>query len=179
MAASTQEMNETPRIIWFDSSQERAEARRGELKRFVNVFTDVTDCSDEEKTIHSIEFIIEDKVILITSGRCARMLLSRIIHLHQIDSVFIYCININSYQDLLHQFPIIIGILKDFTKLIKAIDEGISYIELQSDAFAILDQFHASTHDFDQQSAEFLWFVLAKEIIFGLPQRPNVKEEML
>ena len=179
MDETSRKNKETVRIIWFDSSTKYLSSRVGELKRLRDVFDSVIESFNEDATVQTIESLSEETIILITSGQCALSILSKVIDLKQIDSVFIYCYNVNPYVSLKERFSKIIDVLRDFNKLLQSIQRRVALLHELSQSFLILDRFNASTHDVSQQSAEFLWFQLAKHLIFLLPTRDNAKQALI
>jgi len=62
--------------------------------------------SIEEGEIYILnETTVIDKIILISSGSFAQDLISRVHHLPQLNSVYIYCLLKRNYQSLLTRFP--------------------------------------------------------------------------
>jgi hypothetical protein len=93
-------------LIWCDSDVEKVYESRTtqekllDLIHFQRTFKSIDECEQyiSEKTT------LIDKIILISSGTFGHDLLTRVHHLPQINSVYIYCLLTNNHQSLLDNF---------------------------------------------------------------------------
>ncbi len=94
-------------IVWLDANVNSmndgtSSLERRQLRLIINhlqVFDDVQKCASY---ISSVE---EDKVVLIVSGSFTRSILSKIHNAAQLCSVYVYCLDPNTYEKLCDEFP--------------------------------------------------------------------------
>ncbi|CAF2400065.1 unnamed protein product [Rotaria sp. Silwood2] len=173
------ENKESVTLIWFDPNigpRKDTEQTKQQL-RLINDY--VIFSNDLEQCIALIESIDKEKIFLITSGSKASQILPRTSYFHQIDSIFIFCMNKYRYEYLLNKYSKIIGIYISLNDLCKSIKEQIDCVSRQIQTFSFFDQHQKSTKDLSKESAEFLWFQLFHYIITRLPRNQQAKQQMI
>ena len=166
-------------LLWFDPSiglgknTETTMKRLREINDYVKFYADLDQCLVHIRSIHN------EKIFLVISGLRASALLQHISTLHQIDSIFIFCMKKIKYEHLINEYPKIVGIYVDLNSLCVSIQEQVDLVEQQLETFSFFDQHQKSTKDLSKQSAEFLWFQLFNYVILRLPRNQQAKKQML
>ena len=166
-------------IVWYDReigtrlSDTNHVRRLSEINDYVRVFTNQEICLNY---IQSAEY---ERIILITSGSDASNFLLHVNFLKQVDSIFIFCFDKNKYTRLKNSFTKIVDIYVNFELFLKAVEEELTNVNNQLQAFAILDHCQQSMRVLSKESAEFIWFQLSKHVIMHLPRNESSKSEML
>ncbi|CAF4655060.1 unnamed protein product, partial [Rotaria sp. Silwood2] len=99
--------------------------------------------------------------------------------MQQINTIFILRTRKENNDQLIQQYPKIIGIFTDIETLIKNIQHNIVLAAKQLAIFNLYNEKQKSTRDLSRESAEFLWFQMLKDVLLKLPQTLHAKEEML
>jgi hypothetical protein len=173
------ENKESTTLIWFHPnivSHDHTEQTKQQLRHindYVIFHTDLQLC------LTFIQSIDKEKIFLVTSGSKASQILPHLSSLRQIDSIFIYCMEINKYEHLINEYSKIIGIYNNLTDLYKSIKQQIDLFDKQLQTFSFLDQNQKSTKDLEKQSGEFLWFQLFNYVINRLPRNEQAKQHMV
>ncbi|CAF3411572.1 unnamed protein product [Rotaria sp. Silwood2] len=166
-------------VIWFDpniKSKEDIKTKTEELRVIndrINIFSDLEEC------IKFIKSIRNEKIFLITSGAQAPEILSQILDLSQVDSVFIFCMIKDRHEYLLTKYNKIVGIYTKFDELCKSIEEEFDIFNKRIDAFSCFEKGEQSTKDLSKESATFLWYQLFNYAIARLPRNQQAKEQMI
>ena len=170
---------ESTTLIWFDpkiGSSEDNENTKQQLRSindFVVFHANLDECA---AFIQSTE---KEKIFLITSGSKASQLLPLVAHLRQVDSIFIFCIKQDRYQQLISEYPKIIGVYARLDDLCSSIRHEIELVDQQLQTFSMFDRHQKSTKDLSQQSGEFLWLQLFHYVIIRLPRQQQAKQQMI
>ena len=178
MLESTEGNKESITLIWFDpkiGSREETEMTKQQLREindYVIFYTDLELC------VNDIQSIKNEKILLITSGKQASDILPQISNLRQIDSIFIFCMKTERYQNLTNEYPKIIGVHTNLNELCTSIREQVDLVEKQLEVFSFFDH-QQSTQDLSTESGAFLWFQLFKHVILRLPQNQQAKQQMI
>ena len=177
--ALNDENKESITLIWFDpniGSREDIEQTKQELRRIndcVKFYTDLEQC------ITYIQSVQQEKIFLVTSGSRASQILPRVASCRQIDCIFIFCMKKQKYQNLMVEFPKIIGIYIDLDDLSLSIKEQIDLVDKQIQTFSFFDRQQKSTKDLSKESGAFLWFQLFSYIIARFPRNEHAKNQMI
>ena len=166
-------------IVWFDPIGAANPAQPQFILRLKEIVDIVHFSSDEDSCLHLIQSLENETIVLITSGNGAASFLPRVEQLKQIDSIFIFCFRKGDFQPLKDRFKKIVDIFIDFQLLCDSAREQATFLDQFAQNLAILDYYHSSTQDLNEQSARFLWFQLAKDLLLRLPYRPDAKAEMI
>ena len=144
-------------LIWFDSNINTTDDSETtlEMLRTINdfflYFTESAPCVEYIKSINN------EKIFIIVSGKNAYELLPKIILYPQVDTVFVFCANINRYKRLLDDFPKIAGIFNSRNDLLSSISQNMKLVNKQLATFRFYDQRQQATRDLSKQLGEFLW----------------------
>jgi tetratricopeptide (TPR) repeat protein len=187
---------ETTTLLWYDVGTEEANAlfkedievtraMLRELNDFVQLFSNETTCIDY------IEKFKSETMLLVVSGSSASTSLLKKVHaLRQVDTVFIFCIDISKYEPLRDpslKYSKIAGIFDEQQSLKESIVRTVRAIEKQAVMFSIYDpEKQKSNRNLNRESGSFVWFQLMKEGIQRLRANDvqkgediTAKEEML
>ena len=173
------ENKESTTLLWFDpniGSREDTEQTKQQL-RHINDY--VIFHTDLEQCVTFIQSINHEKIFLITSGSKASQLLPRVFSLHQVDSIFIFCMKKERYEHLLKEYAKTIGIYVNLDELCQSIREQIDLVDKQLQTFSFFDQHQKSTKNLSDESAAFLWFQLFHFVIAQLPRNEQAKKQMI
>ncbi|CAF4604676.1 unnamed protein product [Rotaria socialis] len=167
-------------LIWYDPRLNTTEDTKQTAKELREINNYVIFHSDQLECIDFIKSIKDEKIFLVTSGKAASTLLPEIIELKQVDSIFIFCWKIEKYQDLLQRYESLVGIYTDRSILINAIKENVDLLQKQLNAFSFYNGHEEKAiRDLSQESAEFIWFQLFKDVILRMPTNSNAKEQLI
>jgi hypothetical protein len=153
---STDENKESTTLLWFDpkiGSHEDTKRTQEELRHINNYVIFHTDLDQCVRFIQSIE---KEKIFLITSGAKASQILPLVSSLRQIHSIFIYCFKKDRWEQLINEYPKIIGVYVDLKALLLSIKEQIDLFDKQLQTFSFFDQNQKAIKDLSQESTEFL-----------------------
>ncbi|CAF1561438.1 unnamed protein product [Adineta ricciae] len=162
------------------------------LKSTTDTPNNIDEIQDELQTVHNsirihnvIDECINDiksrkeKIFLIIAENQVSACLSEVNKLSQLDSVFVFPgipqEDGHSYSDF-HKIRCIFDKLE---ALIKSIKENIKMLHRQMEVVSFYGQYQQGTRDLEDQSSEFLWFRLFKDVIHHLPDDKQAKPEML
>ncbi|CAF1209866.1 unnamed protein product [Didymodactylos carnosus] len=136
--------------------------------------------SNEKKCTDYIKSIENEKLFLITSGKCAIHLLP-LIHQHkQIDSIYLFCLKQKPYEYLLKDYSKIIGIYTQQQELIDSIRKNVYIVEKHMATFTFYDKTKQnSIRDLFNEPASFLWLLLFKDVITRIPNDNQAKQELV
>ncbi|CAF4944081.1 unnamed protein product [Rotaria sp. Silwood1] len=177
---STKEKNEEIILVWFDKNTDAKSNDVVHIKEILYQINDYVICHQQTDTcIQYIESIKNEKIFLVCSGSSSTDILSNVHKLQQIDTIFILCTRKENNDQLIQQYPKIIGIFTDIETLIKNIQYNIVSAAKQLAIFNLYNEKQKSTRDLSRESAEFLWFQMLKDVLLNLPQTLHAKEEML
>jgi hypothetical protein len=181
LSSATQKPNfEGITLIWYDSQIDKTE----DTKLTVEELRQINDCvilySKQQQCVNYIQSVVNEKIFLITSGKEADAIISKIEQLKQVDSIFIFCFKIEKYQHLLEQYKKIVGIYcKRFT-LIDSIKQNVEILQRHLNAFSFYNEhYEKATRDISKESAEFLWFQLFKDVLLQMPRSEKAKQELI
>ncbi|CAF4451520.1 unnamed protein product, partial [Rotaria sp. Silwood2] len=180
-SSTTKDLNlESTRLIWYDSNIDKTNDTQKTMKEFYEINNFVVFYSDFESCINYIESIKNEKILLVTCGRDASVILTRVHQLKQVDSIFIFCFKPEKYQYLLEMYTKLIGIYTKRQELINSLKENLILIEKHFETFNFFNQHkEKSTRDLTKESAEFLWFQMFKDVILRLPKNNHAKQQMI
>jgi hypothetical protein len=83
-----------PRLDTTDDTKQTAHQLR-EVNNYVIFYSDQVQCVDYIKSVNN------EKIFLVMSGKSSSNILQEIYKLPQVDSIFIFCLKVEKYQDLL------------------------------------------------------------------------------
>jgi len=112
------ENKEDVTLIWLDKTIDTTRTTLREITDYVLLYTELEPCL---AYIHSIN---KERIFLIVSGNYAEECLNEIHDLPQVDSIFIFCMNIMKYKHQLincEHFRKIVNIFDNEDQLIKSI----------------------------------------------------------
>ncbi|CAF4184468.1 unnamed protein product [Rotaria sordida] len=167
------------KLIWFDpniKSKEDMKTKKEELRvinEHVNIFSDLDEC------VKFIKSIKNETIFLITSGIQAPEILSQVLDLSQVDSIFIFCMLKDRHEYLLTKYNKIVGIYTEFDDLCKTIEDEFDFFNKRIETFSSFEKGEQSTKDLSKESSTFLWYQIFNYIIARLPRNQQAKEQMI
>ncbi|CAF0878688.1 unnamed protein product [Rotaria sordida] len=174
-ASYTFENKEDVTLIWLDKTIDTTRTTLREITDYVVLYTELEPC------ITYIRSINNERIFLIVSGEYAEECLEEIYNLSQIDSIFIFCMNILKYKNKFinsKYISKIVGIFDNEDQLVKSIREELDYLHKQLSTFSLYEK-QKSTRDLSKESASFLWFQLFKDVLLHMPRSEEAKDEMI
>ncbi|CAF4343435.1 unnamed protein product [Rotaria sp. Silwood2] len=149
----------------------------GELREINDCVILHTNQADCVKYMQSVE---NEKIFLIISGKEAMSILSKTKSLKQLDSIFIFCLNVKKYQYLLEKYDLIVDIYDERSNLINSIKQNVKLLQRQLYTFNFYNEHtEKATRDISKESAEFLWFQLFKDVLLQMPRNQQAKQELI
>ena len=175
----TDDNEESTTLTWFDPNIRSRQDHETTKQKLRSINDCVTFSTEVDACVQFMKSISKEKILLVTSGSKAGSLLSAIHHCHQVDSIFIFCIQPERFTYLPHEYPKIIGIYTQLDELCSSIQQQRDLLNEQLQTFSIFDHHQKSTKDLSKQSAAFLWFQLFHHFIIHLPRQQSAKQQML
>ena len=169
------ENKEDVTLIWLDQAIDITRTTLREITNYVRLFTELEPC------IAYIRSIQQERIFLIVSGGYAQACLAEVHDLPELDSVFVFCINLAKYrEELLHEqrYPKIVDIFDQEEALIQSIREELNDLHQQRATFSLYEN-QKSTRDLSKESASFLWFQLFKDVLLRMPRSDEAKRELI
>jgi tetratricopeptide (TPR) repeat protein len=169
------ENKEDATLVWLDGTIDTTRTTLREITDYVLLYTEIEPC------ITNIRSISKERIFLIVSGGYAEECLHQIHDLPQIDTVFIFCMNLSKYENELinsERYPKIIGIFDNEDQLIKSVREQLDDLQKQISTFSLYEK-QKTTRDLSKESASFLWFQLFKDVLLRMPRSEEAKREMI
>ncbi|CAF0881596.1 unnamed protein product [Adineta ricciae] len=166
------ENRENVTIIWFNSTNENLQVKLKQLREindYVLYFNQFDQCFSRIQSIEN-----ETMILILTENDFAKFS-SLIDKSSQIDSIFLFDENSKSSNDC----PKVIGAYDNFQLLCHAIEQQINSIEKQFQTLTIWNQKNEILKDFSRQSAEFLWFLLLKNVLYQFPSNQFGKRQFI
>ncbi|CAF1407391.1 unnamed protein product [Didymodactylos carnosus] len=168
-------------LMWFDPN---IQLESDDTKRTKQELRKINDriffCTDVKLAVDYMKSIIDEKVLLVTSGHSADSILKQIDKLTQVDSIFIFCAKPEQYKDLKNTFQKVVGIYSAREELVKSIRLTINDCEKQLGLVNFYNaQRQKSTRDLSEESAGFLWFQLFKDVIVRMHSDEQAKEQLV
>lgn len=180
---------ETTTLIWYDvqtaetsspfeNDVKQTKAMLRELNDFVQLFSNETSC------IQYMEETRNETIILIISGSSASQNLLQKAHaLRHVDTILIFCMDIDHYTPILDsslKSSKIAGIFNEQETLKKSILKTVRAIEKQTAIFAIYDSKKQKTNrNLSRESGSFVWLQLVKAAIERMAYHLQNDEELL
>jgi tetratricopeptide (TPR) repeat protein len=161
-------------IIYFDPNNKIDDLK----KRLDQVNDDVVFYTELESCITFIQSIEKQKIFLIIPSSSSQIL-SHIIHLHQVEIIFIFCLNNDQYKHLFLENPKVIGIYNNVDLLCSSIQKQINCINKNIPAWCFFDQNDYTTEDLFRRSSDFLWLQLFHDVLLHLPRDGQAKKQMI
>ena len=173
--ADSVENKEEVTLIWLDKTIDTTRTALREITDYVRLYTDIEPC------VTYIRSINKERIFLIISGAYAEQCLDEIHDLPQIDSIFIFCMNVSKYKNEVfnrERYTKIIDVFDDEEQLIQSIRNQLDDLQKQLATFSLYEK-QKSTRDLSKESASFLWFQLFKDVLLRMPRSEEAKREMI
>jgi hypothetical protein len=143
-------------LIWFASTIEITEDIEKTMDDLQRLNDDVFFFNKIDLCIDLIKSLKRKKIFLIVSAENAYQSLPNILHLSQLDSIFVYPANRAHYRRLFDDFHKIVNIFNNLDELKISIKENMKHFNRQVELFSFYDLHQQSLRDISTQSAEFL-----------------------
>lgn len=165
-------------LIWFDENIKRRDDTAQTKIMFQAANYYVLLCDEIETCMDCIKAIKQEKIVLVLSGAHAHEILREVHAYKNLDSVFIFCMKNERYRSLYDDFSKLKNIHTTHEGLFEDLTRNIHQLRRQLIAFTLFSpKSHFRHLTFD--SAEFMWFLLLKEVLTGLPMTSSSKEDMI
>ncbi|CAF4013584.1 unnamed protein product [Rotaria sordida] len=152
-------------IIWFDDKID------DEIKTMLEQSHDhVKICYSFDEMILTIDNIRNEKIILIVAGRYSRETLFRIHDNDKIDTIYIFCLNISLYQDLIDEkkYSKLLGIYTEYTSLFSILKQQIYLILKHLSIFNLINSTDKPIRDLEYESCNYLWYQLFRDTLMTM-----------
>jgi len=166
-------------LLWFDQNIISSDGTHVTMRRLREINDHLIFHTELEQCLTFIRANENEKIFFITSGSHILELLPHMGHLHQIHSIFIFCITTGEYEHLIGQYPKLVGIYTDLDSLYASIQEQIDLVNEEFLTFSFFDQHQILTNNLSKHSAEFLWFQLFTDVILSRPRNRQAQKQML
>lgn len=144
-------------ITWFCPILENPEEIKQTIEDFQTITDRVSSFNETNKCVDFIKSSSREKIFLITSADNAYKLLPDILHLSQLNSVYIFPENRHSCHRIVDSFHKIVDIFDNLNELKLSIKRSIKHLNKQLQLLSFYDLNQQSFCDISTQSAEFLW----------------------
>jgi len=162
-------------LIWLDKSIDKIRTTLRDLTNYVSLYTEFEPCQTY------IQSITTERIFLIISGSYAELYLDQLHDLVSIDSIFIFCMNLDKYKTQYlnsEKYSKIIGIFNNESNLIESIRQELNDLHKQLATFSLYKN-EKLTRNLRDESASFLWFQLFKDILLQMPHSEQAKNDMI
>jgi tetratricopeptide (TPR) repeat protein len=167
--------NEDIRILWFDDNLEP------EIKyQLIQMHEHIRICSTKKQLIDTVATILMYKIILIVSGQHSREALQLLHNNEKIDSIYIFCINNQLYEDLINsrQYRKLIGIYTEYQDLFNILEKQIRLLTKHLSIFTLFSHHNKSIRNLESESVRYLWYQLLRDTLMNM-ETYDSKQEML
>ena len=115
---------ETFSIFWLDAQVNAAEDNRNTQLKLREIINHLKTFDDQDECCQRIlSLSLEDRLILIVSGRCGRQLVPQIHHLRQVSSIYVYCMDKKANEQWAKDFIKIKSVIVESNDLIHVIKQ--------------------------------------------------------
>jgi tetratricopeptide (TPR) repeat protein len=172
-------------LVWFDKNTclKNDEDVRETKQMLQEIQANVTFHSDLDNFIKFIDTNSQETFFLIISGAeiANTVIFQRIHALKQIDSIFIFCLEKQTYEPLLthEQHSKIIGIFNTQFELCFNIRKTLDHVRRQLAVFTLFNQKQQSMRNLTNDSIRFLWYQLLKDNLWRMPRTDDWKIRMI
>ena len=160
-------------IVWLNSEQtyspeyiDKSITQLRDTAKSVNFFTDLNSCID-----FITDIVFEEEVLFIVSGCCAQQVVSIIIDVEQIRSIYILHRQDEYIIENLRGCRKIKGIFTEIERVCKVIQRDASRLIIDLPSFSIIST--DSTPKLDELDSSFMYTQLIKENIIEMKRDPN------
>ncbi|CAF3954466.1 unnamed protein product, partial [Adineta steineri] len=152
-------------LIWLDSNiDETKKDCQNTITKLQSAVNDINTFTDGDQCLEFIKTIVDNKVCIIVSGLLGEHIVPRVHNMPQIDSIFIFCGNINHHEEWVKDWPKIKGIFTDITPICEALKEAAHQCEQN----VIPMSFVGSNKNLDQLDPSFMYTQIIKEILLTI-----------
>ncbi|CAF1405332.1 unnamed protein product [Adineta steineri] len=163
-------------LIWLDSNidetNDDCQNTITQLRRAVN---DVNTYTDVDQCFEFIETVVDKKVCMIISGSLGQHIVPCVHNMSQVDSIFIFCGNIEYHEQWTKDWPKIKGVFTDITPICEALKEAAHQCEQN----AMPMSFVGSNKKLDQLDPSFMYTQIIKEILLTIKFGQNHIQDYL
>ncbi|CAF0842154.1 unnamed protein product [Adineta ricciae] len=162
-------------LIWLDKTIDASRTTLREITNFVVLYTELDPC------IAYIRSITTERIFLIVSGSFAGQCLEQIHDLEQVDSIFIFCMNLTKYKTEFidnKQYSKLVDVFDKEDQLLRSIREELNDLRKQLATYSLYEN-QKTTRDLSSESASFLWFQIFKDVLLQMPKTEQSKNEMI
>lgn len=153
-------------VIWFDQSlnNDQFNGYNQEVKLFLRaidlrtlLFSNPIDCFEYVKSVSN------EKILLIISGSYAKIYLDQLHGFHQIESVFIFCLNLETYLPLKEFYSKVENIINRSEQLFESLTRKYQPIKSSTKLFSLFSSELFLTQCLNGASLSYIWFKLMEQ----------------
>jgi hypothetical protein len=155
-------------LIWLDHTidEENDDDCRNTLTQLRHVVSNIKTFIDDGKCIEFINNIHDEKVCIIISGSLGRYIVPRLHYMPQIDSIFIFCSNIQLHELWSKEWPKIKGVFTEVFPICEALKHTVQQCEQNSISINfVMTNGDVFNKNFNEINPSFIFTQILKEII--------------
>ncbi|CAF1029492.1 unnamed protein product [Rotaria sordida] len=173
------ENKEEYRLIWLDSKIDDSNDSIQTQQMLFKLNPATEFYTDSDLCINAIDSNNNEKVLLIISGSLVRIVLSKISRLQSIQGIFIFCINRQQYESVIHEERRIVDIATNQENLCQSISQTIHHLERNCITINVCGQNEKLLRDLSKESASFLWHQMLIHVLQQMSQDDQSKTDIL
>ena len=154
---SSEENKEIVTLIWFDSATDQNQDTTNTMKTLRTINDYVLIYNNVEECLQYINSVTREKIFFVIPEAWTPVLLPLIIHLKQIELIFIFCTSREQHLNLMKKYPKISGVFTDRKELETNVRKNLHLINNQVETFSFYDQKQNVSMTLSERAAEFLW----------------------
>ncbi|CAF3382494.1 unnamed protein product [Rotaria socialis] len=174
---------ETFSLMWLDANVHTtednidAQVKLREAINFLQTFDKENECEE------AIRNIVNEKVVLIVSGRLGRNVVPRLHDLSQLTCVYVYCFDKDGNKQWSDKYSKVKGVFTELTDVIKCLKKE-QKVREKVESSGVISIFNRSdiehTHkNLKSENSSFMWFQLLIEVLIGMQQNLAAKKELI
>lgn len=157
-------------LIWLDSNiDENSNDCRNTIRHLRRIVNTINTFTDGQKCIEFLNTLGDEKVCMIISGFLGQHIVPSIHNLSQVDSIFIFCGNIQRHEGWIKDWSKIKGIFIEINPICEALKQAAQQCEQNAISISIMntgDDLMKS--DIDQLDPSFMYTQIMKEILLTI-----------
>ncbi|CAF1304987.1 unnamed protein product [Didymodactylos carnosus] len=164
-------------IIWFDDNIDEVIEQK-----LQQMHDNIILCFNFEQLSEYVNDIQNQKIVLIVSGRYFRDTLSLYNPNEKIESIYIFCLNFQSYGGLIgdKKYSKLIGVYTQYDQLFKTLDKEIYSLSKYLSIFDLFDRNNKSVRDLEYETADYSFYQILRDTLMKMQTKADEsKQDML